>query len=103
MNYNRIIFEIRNSGPGVWSRGPRHSIGQHGLTVARCHGLAGALAHERSQPRELATRGPRGRGSGVVLTEGSARWWTAGGEPMTVGNKWVMIELNGRAIRGQME
>jgi hypothetical protein len=72
MNYSRIIFEIRNRGSGVWSHGPRHSIGPHGLTAARCHGLTGALVHEQSRPRELAARDPRGRGSGVVLTEGGA-------------------------------
>jgi hypothetical protein len=62
MNYNRIVFEIRNRGVGVWSRGPLHSIDPHGLMALRCPGLAGASAHERFRPRDLAVRGPRGRG-----------------------------------------
>jgi hypothetical protein len=44
-----------------------------------------------------------GGGTGVVLTEGGAGRWTAGGESAMVGNKWVMIELDGRAIRTRME
>jgi hypothetical protein len=39
----------------------------------------------------------------VVLTEGGAGWWTAGGELATVGNRWVTIELDGRTIRPWME
>jgi hypothetical protein len=39
----------------------------------------------------------------VVLTEGGAGRWTAEGESATVGNKWAMIELDGRAIRERME
>jgi hypothetical protein len=39
----------------------------------------------------------------VVLTKGSAGRWTAGGEPVTVGNRWVMTELDGRAIQARME
>jgi hypothetical protein len=85
------------------SCGPQHSIGPHGLTTARCHGLTGASAHERSRPRELAARGPRGRGCGLVLTECDAGRWTAGGEPTTVGDRSATTELDGRAIRERME
>jgi hypothetical protein len=66
------------------SCGPRHSIGPHGLTAAGCHALAKTSVHERSWPRELAARGPRGRGSGLVLTDGSVGQCTAGGESTTV-------------------
>jgi hypothetical protein len=46
--------------------------------------------------RELGEKGEELRG---VLTEGSTGRWTARGEPVMVGNKWVMIELDGRAIQ----
>jgi hypothetical protein len=39
----------------------------------------------------------------VVLTKGGAGWWTAGGEPATMGNRWAMTELDGRAIRARVE
>jgi hypothetical protein len=48
-------------------------------------------------------RRAKGEGSNVVLTKGGAGWWTAGGESATVGNRWVMTELNGRAIRAPVE
>jgi hypothetical protein len=39
----------------------------------------------------------------VVLTKGGVGRWTARGEPATVGNKWAMTELDGRAIRARGE
>jgi hypothetical protein len=38
-----------------------------------------------------------------VLTEGGTGRWTAGGQPATVGNKWAMTELDGRAVQAWME
>jgi hypothetical protein len=35
-----------------------------------------------------------GEGSGLVLIKGGAGRWTARGEPATVGNRWVMTELD---------
>jgi hypothetical protein len=39
----------------------------------------------------------------VVLTKGGAGWWTVGGEPVIVGNRWAMTEFDGRAIRVWVE
>jgi hypothetical protein len=52
-----------------------------------------------SSPR-VGGKGEELRG---VVTEGGVGRWTAGGEPATVGNKWVKTELDGRVIRVQME
>jgi hypothetical protein len=48
-------------------------------------------------------RGPRGRGEWIGPHRGQRGQWTAGGEPAMVGNRWVMTELDGRAIRARME
>jgi hypothetical protein len=48
-------------------------------------------------------RRAKAEGSNVVLTKGGAGRWTGGGEPMAVGNRWAMIELDGRAIRAWVE
>jgi hypothetical protein len=48
-------------------------------------------------------RRAKGEGSNVVLTKGGAGRWTAGGEPVIVGNRWAMTELDGRAIRVRVE
>jgi hypothetical protein len=39
----------------------------------------------------------------VVLTKGVTGRWATGGEPATVGNRWAMTELDGRAIRARVE
>jgi hypothetical protein len=48
-------------------------------------------------------RRANGEGSNMVLTKGGAGRWTAGGEPAIMGNKWVMTELGGKAIRAWVE
>jgi hypothetical protein len=47
----------------------------------------------------------RAKGEGATWFSPRAAWgrWTAGGEPATVGNKWAMTELDGRAIRAWVE
>jgi hypothetical protein len=107
MNYSLIIFGIKNHGPGLqvlWTGSSAGAIrAHHGPTASGGQRLIRASAREQSRPRELATRGPRGRREWIGPHRGRRGRWTAGGEPTMEGNRWAMTELDGRAIRVRME
>jgi hypothetical protein len=99
MNYSRIIFGIRNRGPGLqvlW-------IGRSGGAIRPIMDQRRRVAKDSPDLRRASDPGQgsslrvvlEGEGSGLVLTEGSAERWTTGGEPTTVGNRWATTELDG--------
>jgi hypothetical protein len=71
--------------------------------VAAAERLTGVWPCGHSSGWELTKSWGKGRGAPGGCHRGWRGAWTTGGEPATVGNKWVKTELDGRVILVQME
>jgi hypothetical protein len=105
MNYNRLIFGIRNRGLGLQVLWTGSSAVLYGPIMDQRR----RVARDKPELRRASDPGHgsllrgvlEGEGSGLVLIEGGMGRWTTRGELATVGNRWAMIELDGGGQYGR--